>query len=311
MDYKQIAGHLAACGAYAIFGFNIILTKDLTNSQIFTPLSLFTLRALGAGLLFWIVSLFTKKEKVDHKDYIQIFFASILGFVGTQITFLMGIKYTTPLDCSIIATLGPVFTMLVAAVVLKEPITLKKAGGVLLSLIGIIILILSSNTAIADPTRTTTPGGVILLVLNCIFFAAYLGIFRPIIQKYSVVTFMKWIFLFSFLMAVPFSAGSLCEVDYAHVPLKCYLNLGYLVLFATFISYFLIPIGQKELRPTLVSLYSYVQPIIACVLGIYLGMDKLTLTKLLAIITVVIGVVMVSLSKKRPLPSPPHKGEED
>lgn len=305
VNYRKIGGHLAACGAYSIFGFNIILTKDLTNSHIFTPLSLFTLRALGAGLLFWTLSLFTKKETVDRKDFIQIFLASLLGYFGTQITFLIGINYTTPLDCSIISTLGPVFTMLVAAVVLKEPITVKKAGGVLLSLAGIILLIMSSTTAVADPTRVTTPGGIILLVLNCLCFAAYLGIFRPVIQKYSVVTFMKWIFLFSFVLSAPFSAGDLFAVNYAAVPIGCYLDLGYLVLFATFISYFLIPIGQKELRPTLVSLYSYVQPIIASALGIYLGMDRVTLTKTLALIAVVSGVVMVNRSPQRP-PSPPR-----
>jgi len=297
MNYKKIAGHLAACGAYSIFGFNIILTKDLTNSHIFTPLSLFTLRALGAGILFWTLSLFTKKEKVERKDFVQIFLASLLGYFGTQITFLIGINYTTPLDCSIISTLSPVFTMLVAAVALKEPITIKKAGGVILSLAGIILLIMSSTTAISDPTRITTPGGIILLVLNCLCFAAYLGIFRPIIKKYSVVTFMKWIFLFSFIMAAPFSISDLCKVNYSAVSMQCYLDLGYLVLFATFISYFLIPVGQKELRPTLVSLYSYVQPIIASALGIYLGMDKLTLTKSLAIVAVISGVVMVNLSK--------------
>ena len=294
-DYKYIGGHLAALGAYCIFGFNIILTKDLTNSHIFTPLSLFTLRSLGAGSLFWIMSLFTKKEKVERKDFLKIFMASLLGYFGTQWTFLEGINYATPLDCSIIATLGPVFTMLVAAVVLHEPITWKKAGGVALSLCGILALILSSYHS--ETAALTTPYGIILLVLNSLFFAAYLGIYRPVIQKYSVVTFMKWIFLFSFVLAIPFSFSDLLAVNYSSVPIKCFADLGYLVFFATFISYFLIPIGQKYIRPTLVSLYSYVQPMIASVLGIYLGMDYLTPIKVVAIIAVVLGVVMVNKSK--------------
>lgn len=298
MNYKILLGHVCAFLAYSIFGFNIILTKDLTNSHIFTPLSLYTLRALGAGALFCFLSLFTKKEKVEKRDFIPIFFASLLGYFGTQITFLIGINYSTPLDCAIISTLGPVFTMLVAAVVLKEPITTKKAGGVVLSLVGIIVLILNSTGAVStDPNRVTTPLGIVLLVLNCLCFAAYLGIFRPVIQKYSVVTFMKWIFLFSFVMSAPFSAPALLDVDYSSVPTICYLDLGYLVLFATFFSYFLIPIGQKNLRPTLVSLYSYVQPIIASVLGICLGMDKVSATKVFALVAVISGVVLVNLSK--------------
>ncbi|MCF0243841.1 MAG: EamA family transporter [Bacteroidaceae bacterium] len=297
MNYKTLGGHLAAFGAYCIFGFNIVLTKDLTNSHIFTPIALFTFRSLGAGVLFWLLSLFMEKEPVDRKDLPKIFMASLLGYFGTQITFLIGINYSTPLDCSIIASLGPVFTMLVAAVVLKEPITLKKAGGVLMSLAGIILLIMSSATVVSDPSRVTTPLGIGLLLLNCLFFAFYLGIFRPVIQKYSVVTFMKWIFLFSFIMSAPFSIGSMVEVDYSAVPFQCLFELGYLVFMATFVSYFLIPIGQKELRPTLVSLYSYVQPIVASALGIYLGMDRLTPTKMLAIIAVISGVVLVNMSR--------------
>lgn len=296
---RLIAGHLAACGAYLIFGFNIVLTKDLTNSHIFTPLSLFTLRSAGAGLLFWILSFFSPKETVGKKDLVKIFFASLLGYYGTQLTFLVGINYTTPLDCSIIATFSPVFTMLVAAVVIKEPITTKKALGVAISLAGVILLIYNSSIATAETVRTTTPFGIILILLNSFLFASYLGIFRPVIQKYTVVTFMKWIFLFSFVMSAPFSFSDLADVDYASVPTVCFLELAYLVFFATFIAYFLIPIGQKELRPTLVSLYSYMQPIVATSLGIYLGMDHLSLIKVISCVAVVIGVVLVNKSKSK------------
>lgn len=296
---RLIAGHLAACSAYLIFGFNIVLTKDLTNSHIFTPLSLFTLRSVGAGLLFWILSIFSAKETVDKRDLVKIFLASLLGYYGTQLTFLVGINYSTPLDCSIIATFTPVFTMLVAAVALKEPITPKKAIGVAISLSGIILLIYNSSIATADTTRTTTPLGIILIFFNGLLFASYLGIFRPVIQKYSVVTFMKWIFLFSFVMSAPFSAPDLMAVDYAKVPTTVFFELGYLVFFATFIAYFLIPIGQKELRPTLVSLYSYMQPIVATSLGIYLGMDSLSPMKIISCVAVVVGVVLVNKSKSK------------
>lgn len=292
-----VAGHFAACGAYLIFGFNIVLTKDLTNSHIFTPLSLFTLRSVGAGLLFWILSVFSPKETVEKRDLVKILLASLLGYYGTQLTFLVGINYTTPFDCSIIASLGPVFTMLFAAVALKEPITQKKALGVAISLAGVILLIYNSSIATADTARTTTPFGIMLILLNSVLFASYLGIFRPVIQKYSVVTFMKWIFLFSFAMSAPFSAPDLLSVDFASVPTICLLELGYLVLFATFIAYFLIPVGQKNLRPTLVSLYSYMQPIVATSLGIYLGMDTLSPMKVFSCIAVVSGVLLVNKSR--------------
>jgi drug/metabolite transporter (DMT)-like permease len=127
----------------------------------------------------------------------------------------------------------------------------------------------------------------------------YLGIFKPLIGKYSVVTFMKWIFLFAFVVSAPFSAGEIVTLDWGTIPTIQLAELAYLIFCATFITYFLIPVGQKRIRPTLVSMYSYVQPIIAIVISITVGMEVLTWQKVLAAIMVFGGVVVVSYSKSR------------
>lgn len=204
----SIIGHAAALVAYAIFGFNIIVCKDLTSGQLIPPLGIFTLRSLVAGGLFWLVSAFLPKEKIDRKDYIRIFAASMLGFMTCQVTFLVGIPYITPMDCSILTAMSPIYTMIVAALVIKEPITMKKAGGVAISFIGIIYLIVSRVAAPGGATEST-PFGIFMIVLNSLSFSMYLGIFKPLISKYSAVTFMKWIFLFSACVATPFSIKGL------------------------------------------------------------------------------------------------------
>ena len=293
---QSILGHLAGFIAYAIFGFNIIVCKDLTSDGLIPPLGIFTLRSLGAGSLFWLISFFQPHEKVDKKDFFKIFLASMLGFFTCQITFLVGLPYITPMDCSIMTALAPVYTMLVAAIALKEPITFKKAGGVAISLAGVIYLILS-RSAIAGGAAQTTPFGIVMIVFNILSFSMYLGIFKPLIAKYSVVTFMKWIFLFSFCVAAPFSAKGLTEVDWAGIPSIQYAELAYLIICATFITYFLIPVAQKRIRPTIISMYSYVQPIIAISISIAIGMDVLTWQKVLAAAMVFGGVIMVSYSK--------------
>ena len=293
---QSILGHLAGFIAYAIFGFNIIVCKDLTSDGLIPPLGIFTLRSLGAGALFWLISLFMPREKVDRKDFPKIFIASMLGFFTCQITFLVGLPYITPMDCSIMTALAPIYTMIVAAIALKEPITFKKAGGVAISLAGVIYLILS-RSAIAGGAAQTTPFGIVMIVFNILSFSMYLGIFKPLIAKYSVVTFMKWIFLFSFCVAAPFSAKGLTEVDWAGIPSIQYAELAYLIICATFITYFLIPVAQKRIRPTIISMYSYVQPIIAISISIAIGMDVLTWQKVLAAAMVFGGVIMVSYSK--------------
>lgn len=221
----------------------------------------------------------------------------MLGLFLTQIAFLKAITMTTPLDTSIITAITPIFTMFIAAIVVKEPITLKKALGVGLSFCGVVFLILNTVRIGDGGVAITKPAGVLLMIVNCFVFACYLGIFRPLISKYSVVTFMKWMFLFSALVALPFDVKELVRLDFSIMPSKYLLELVYIIVFSTFIAYFLIPVGQKVLRPTVISLYGYLQPIIATVMSIAMGMDSLNWQKVLAAILVFTGVVLVNRSR--------------
>lgn len=295
---NRLAGHLAAFGAYAIFGLNIVICKDIANCGMISPIALFTLRAAGASALFWTISLFIPKEKVARGDFWKIVAASLIGFLVTQLTFLKGITMTTAIDASILSTLSPVFTMLIAAVALKEPITFKKAGGVAISFTGVLFLIFNSVISGNGVTRTS-PWGIVLMLLNSLSFAAYLGIFRPVIARYSVITFMKWIFLSALVCSLPFSARDLMEADFAGIPANVRWEIVFLIVCATFIAYFLIPIGQKNIRPTLVSMYSYLQPMIAAVVAIAAGLDVITWQKILAAVLVVSGVILVNNSRSR------------
>ena len=295
MASDQLKGHLSIGAAYAIFGLNVVLCKDIANAQAVAPIVLFTLRAIGASALFWLASLFLPKEKVDRKDLPRIAAASFLGLFGPQVTFLVGVTMATSIDTAILGTLGPIFTMLFAFFFLGEPITGKKAGGVAVSLAGVLFLIF--NSVHAGGSSATTPMGFVLLLLNSISFSLYLGIFRPLIAKYSVVTFMKWSFLFSLVLALPFAGRGLVTTDFAAVPVQVRWEIGYLIVFATVIAYYLIPYGQRFLRPTLVSMYNYLSPMVATVVSIWTGLDVLTWQKILAAALIVGGVVLVSRSR--------------
>ena len=293
---EKTTGHLACFIAYAIFGINIIVCKDLTSSRLISPIALFCIRSLGAGALFWIISSFLPKEKVEKKDYAKIMAASLLGFFLTQMTFLIAIPDITPMDCSIVSSLSPIYTMFIAAYALKEPITLRKAGGVAISFLGIIYLIMNSVTSTSGTVETSLTG-ILLMIANSLCFSLYLGLFKPVITKYSVITFMKWIFLFAAVFSLPLAGRELFTFDYSQLSGLYLWELAFLIVCSTFITYFLIPLGQKRIRPTLVSMYSYIQPIIAILISIYVGMDSLSWQKVLAATMVFGGVVLVNYSR--------------
>ena len=238
----KLKGHLAIGAAYTIFGLNLVFCKDIANSESISPSVLFTLRAIGASVLFWLLSAFMPKERIEKGDYWKIAVASLVGLFIPQMTFLMAITMTSAIDTAIIGTLGPIFTMIFAFFFLKEPITGKKAGGVALSFAGILFLIF--NSVHAGGAAVTSPLGVVLLLLNSISFSLYLGIFRPLISKYSVVTFMKWTFLFALMVSLPISAKGLITTNFLAIPINVRWEIGFLIFFGNFVAYFLIPYSQ-------------------------------------------------------------------
>ena len=294
---KQIAiGHLACAVTYIIFGVNIVLCRDIATDGDLSPMVLFTMRALFAGALFWAASLIAPRERISHPDLIRVVGAAILGIFLPQLTFLYAISMTAPVDLSVVNSITPIITMFAAAIFLREPITLKKAGGVAVSFAGVVWLILQS-VAIGGGANATRPLGVLLCIANSTVFALYLSTCRPLTKRYSSITLMKWMFLISFLLSLPFTLPQLPVTDFAAVPAKVWWEVAFLIFFATFVAYFLIPVGQQHIRPTLVSMYGYLQPIIAIFIAISTGMDTLTLTKLAAALMVFAGVWLVNQSR--------------
>jgi len=294
---SSITGHLAAAAAYTIFALNIIFCKDMMKPWAPTPLTIFVFRSAGAAALFWITSLFLPREKVERRDLPRIALASFIGFFLCQLSFLTELPQATAIDIALSGNMSPVFTMLFAAIFIKEPLSVQKIAGVLVSMAGVVFIVLDSTRA-PGGVEHTTAAGFILMLINVGSFAAYLGIFRPLIQKYNPVTFMKWIFLFALVATLPFAAHDIVTYNYAAAPASMYWELGYLIFMATFVAYFLIPVAQQRIRPTLVSMYSYVQPIIAAVIAVALGTDRLSWMKIVATLLVFVGVWVVNNSKK-------------
>ena len=260
-----LTGNLACLAAYLIFGFNIVCCKNIANDGHVPPMSLFLMRSAGALVLFWVMSLClpeARREMVERGDLWKIAVASLLGLFLTQFAFLKAITMTTAVDASVLGLMTPVMTMVVAAVVGAEH---------------------------------TSFGGVLLMFVNATAFACYVGVFKPIIQKYHVVTFMKWMFLFSTLYALPFSGGVL-SIEYGAIPWNIVLQILYVVVGATFVAYFLIPVGQKRLKPVLVCMYSYVQPVVAMCISLAVGLDTMTWAKGVATVLVFAGVGIVNFS---------------
>ena len=288
-------------GANTMWGLMAPVAKMVMAAGLVSPLLMTNFRIVGAALLFWTASLFVPDEKVPPRDLLLLAGAAMLGILFNQGCYVFGVGYTSPGEASIITTTMPIWVMLLAAVILGEPITLKKVGGIVLGASGALILVLGS---VGSGARGDNPVFGDLLVLTAqLSYALYLTFYRNFIRKYSVVTLMKWMFTFAAIALLPVSSGQLMSADWSEFTMREIAGVSYVVFFATFIAYICIMIGQKNLRPTLVGMYNYVQPIVASCVGMWLGLDSFNVSKVIAVALIFSGVFLVTISKAAPAKS--------
>lgn len=288
-------GHIALFVANLIFGLNTPITRTIVP-QVVDPFVMTFFRMIGAAILFWTISIFTKQERVPTKDIVLFFFAAVFAIVLNQTFFIYGLSKTSPIDASLVITLVPIVTMVLSAIFIKEPITFKKAIGVIIGASGAMILILGGSN---DSSSASSLVGNLIVLSSVFSFAIYLSLFKDLISRYSPITAMKWMFLFATILTLPVSYKMFIQTDFASFDTSVILRIGYVVVLATFFTYMLIPIGQKTLRPTTVSMYNYLQPIVASVATVIIGMDKFGVDKIISAVLVFFGVYLVTQSKSK------------
>ena len=292
---KKWIGHLAVLTVYIIFGINPNCSKAVVPEYI-TPEAYTALRLVVGAAGFWIISLFTPHEKVAKRDMWMIVFGAV-SLYGTLWAFAEAMRYISPTYVSLVSAMSPLVVMLMAAVFLKEPITTRKALGVFFGIAGALMMILFS---LHGDTHYSNIGALLCFV-NILFYATYLLITRAISPKYSPVTMMQWMFLFSAVLSLPLAIPTVKDspILMGTAPAMAYVNMGIVALFATVLAYYLLPVALRHIRPTTVSMYSNLQPIITAALAIAIGQDIFTWNKPIALLLVIFGVFLVTTSRAK------------
>ncbi|WP_302302919.1 DMT family transporter [Alistipes ihumii] len=297
MEDRNIRGHAAMLGVGVIFGLLSPVSKALLDSGLISPAGLMMTRTAGAAAAFWTASLFVRREPVALRDRLSLFFAALLGIVLNQGSFILGVSMTSPIDASVVTTTAPIFAMIIAALYLREPITGMKIAGVAIGAVGALMLIFSSPAAASSGGGSV--GGDLLCMFAQLSYATYFVVFKGLIGRYGPVTLMKWMFLFATLCWLPFGAEDFVSTRWQAFGWRNFAEVGFIVLGATFLTYLLLPVGQKNLRPTVGCMYNYLQPLVASLVAVLAGMDRFTTIKAAAVVLVFAGVYVVTRSKSK------------
>lgn len=289
---SRVLALFAALGATTIYGMNHTIAKVVMPHYI-GAFGFIMLRVVGAAILFWTVSLFTPKEKIERKDYLRIFLGALLGMCINMLMFFKGLQLSTPINSGVIVTLTPIIILILSAFFLKEKLTNLKFLGITLGFSGALLLILYGNASQVS-NAPNVPLGNSMMLINSISYGAYLVIVKPLTKKYSTVTLMKWMFLLGVFLTFPITYPEASAVSWSTLPFDAIWRMGFVIIGTTFLTYLLNVYALKTLDATTIGAFTYLQPLITIVYAVFTGNDTLDAVKISACLLVFLGVYLVS-----------------
>jgi drug/metabolite transporter (DMT)-like permease len=293
---KTLQAHLSLVIVNIIYAANFSIAKEVMPSHV-PPFAFVLMRVAGALVLFWLVSAFFIKEKVDKKDLPYMAMLALFGVALNQLLFLKGLSITQPINGAIIMTSNPIIVIIIAAVFLKEKISAQKIIGILIGAVGALIMLLyGKNFALGSDTIF----GDMLILINSFSWALYVVLVKPLMKKYNTFTVVKWVFLFGFLYVLPFGFSEFQTIDWAGFTTSTWRDVLFVVIATTFFAYILNTYALRALSASVVSIYIYLQPFMATLIAVYIFRnDELDLRKITAAVLIVFGVYLVSVPLKK------------
>lgn len=266
------------------------------------PSAFIFLRVLGAGLLFWMINFFIR-EKIHKKDYLRFLICAILGVTTNQLLFFHGLNLTSPIDASIILTMVPILVLIFSAFFLKEAITQNKLLGILIGGSGAIVLITYGSKA----AGTGSSLGNLFVFLNCISYALYLVLVKPLMKKYKPFTVITWVFTIGFVFVLPLSINDFQATDFTKFTKGTYYTIAYVIIGTTFLTYLLNIFALSKVSPSVNGSYIYLQPVISFIMvSLYAQTfndntysNEIDIVKVVSCLMVVSGVYLISKKPKK------------
>ncbi len=291
---KRTIAILAAISEATIYGLNHTIAKGVMPLYI-KPFGFILLRVTGATILFWLISLWFPKEKIATSDWFRLIACAVFGMVINMLLFFKGLSLSTPINSSVIVTITPILVLVLSSYLLREKITMLKVSGIFLGLSGALMLVLFSEEIRQDAPNI--PLGNMLFIVNAFSFGIYLILVKPLATKYHPITLMKWLFLIALIVNFPITFSEFREVKWVDLPSPAIWSLVFVVLGTTFSTYLLNIYAIKQLSPSTLSSFIYLQPLIAIIFAVIVGIDELNLLKVGAGSLVFLGVYLVTKKK--------------
>ncbi|MFI3324404.1 MAG: DMT family transporter [Rikenellaceae bacterium] len=284
---NRIKPHIALFLCNAIWAINypfyhIVMSKGISAA------AMLELSLLVAALFSFVPLLWGRAERVERGDIKYLVAAAVLSGLLRKGLVVFGLSLTSPIDASIIGSLLPVMALLISVVMGVDRFTLPRVAGVALGMAGALAVILSGGAAGGGALS-----GNLLMLVYTVAAGFYMVWLQPIFRKYRPVTLLRWVYSISALLFLPFGYADLVQNPFAGMSPHILYMAAFVVVVPTFLPNLLLNFALSRVTPTISSIYSYLQPVLAISVSVWLGVDKLHWSTLLFGVVIVAGVALV------------------
>jgi drug/metabolite transporter (DMT)-like permease len=271
--------------------YNLLLGKYIS------PLAMVTASLVVAALLSWIPAIWEGVEHIERKDWGLIIVAALMMGMVRKMMMMFGLSRTSPIDGSIISTSTPLLVLVLSVAIGIERFTKLRVVGLLMGMAGTVaIILLSNNPANEHISLHSVALGNILIFTSVCVSAVYMVWYKNLVAKYRVSTILRWIYSLSAVVMLPFGAKEMLAIEFRTMPSEILWAALFVLIVPTYLPNLLLNISLRRVPPTISSVYSYLQPVVAIGLAVAMGLDKLHADTILFAVVVFVGVGMVIAS---------------
>ncbi len=289
-------------------GFHVVGKSVLA---VLPPLAVAGLRVAFAAPVLLLVAWRVDRIVPPRRLLPSLAVLGLLGVFSNQLLYIVGLGMTTATNAAILMPSIPVFALLLAAGAGIERLTRRTVAGVGLAVAGAVVML--------DPTRFAGgPGttlGNLLVLANCLSYATYLVLQRPVLRRLPPLTVIAWAFLFGGAGVLAVSAPTLARLHPAAVPGAVWAGMAYIVLIPTAVNYALNTWAIRRSSPSLVAAFTTLQPVFTAALAVAFLGERPGIRELAGFLLIAAGLAAISGRRPRggaappPAPSsPPGRG---
>lgn len=280
----------------AFGGFHVVAKAALTWLP---PLAVVGLRVALATPVLVLMAWRRDRFIPERRDLPRLALLGGLGVFANQILFIVGLRHTTATNAAILMPSLPVFAVAAASLLGIERVGPRRLAGILLSVAGALVMVNPLRFS-ASPDKAL---GNLLILVNCLCYALFLVLQRPLLERIPWRTLIAWSFVFGGGGVLLVSLPWLAEVDYAAVPARAWWGIAYIAAIGTVFAYAVNTWAVRRSSPSLVSAYNTVQPLVTAALAATFLGERFGWVEGIGLVLIVAGLWWVSVR-------PPERSRE-